>query len=80
MKGVSMVWGENASARVNAVGSVSTAAKNCQKVANDCRNNATRRTFEAAGRVRFLAKTGFRFTYFYTHKTKLVHNKAITSN
>lgn len=49
MKGVSMVWGENASARVKAVGSVSRAAKNCQKVANDCGKPATRREFEGEG-------------------------------
>lgn len=38
MKGVSMVCGENASARVKAVGSVNKATKNCQKVVNDCGN------------------------------------------
>lgn len=35
MKGVSMVWGENASAKVSANGSDNRPARNCQNVAND---------------------------------------------
>lgn len=39
MNGVSMVCGENASANVNAVGSVRRATRNCQNVAKDCARN-----------------------------------------
>lgn len=43
MNGVSMVCGEHASASVSAKGRVRKAARNCQKVANDCPHGSQHR-------------------------------------